>query len=307
MTNTWRILVTDGLAPEGLALLRPHAKVVESTDLASPADAWIVRGRTRITRSSLAAARPRLKVVGRAGAGVDNIELEAARALAVVVVHAPQAATDAVAEHALAMMLALARNLVQADCGLRRGEWHKADLIGSELGGKTLGILGFGRIGQALAARAAALGMHVTAHDPLISSEDIRAAGAEPVDDRDLLARSDYLSVHVPLNDSTRGRIDAAALHALKPGARLISTSRGGVVDEEALLGALESGHVVGAALDVFAHEPPGSTRLLQHPSLIATPHIAAQTHEAQARAGIDIAEEVLAALHGEALRWRVV
>jgi D-3-phosphoglycerate dehydrogenase len=225
----------------------------------------------------------------------------------VVVVHAPLAATLSVAEHTLALMFALARGVPAADASLRRGEWRKSEIQGRELFDKTLGLIGAGRIGRAVAQRASALGLRVLAHDPLVPAETIRQAGAQPVELSRLLEESDYVSLHLPLEESTRGLIGRAELARMKNGARLISTSRGGILDEVALLEALESGRLAGAALDVFEQEPPGASPLVQHPAVIVTPHIAAQTVEAQARASADIVAEVLAALRGEPLRWRVV
>lgn len=305
----WRILIADGLAEEGQAILRRQAEIVEASDLAALPrfDGLIVRSWTRVTAAGLSGAARRLKVVGRAGVGVDNIDLKAAAAAGVIVVNSPLAATVSVAEHALALMLALARQIPRADAAMRRGEWLKQEIQGSELSGKTLGLIGLGRIGRALAERAAGLGMRVIASDPLVSAVTVREAGAEPVAFETLLATADYVSLHVPLTAETRGMIGSEALAHCRPGARLISTARGGVVDEPALLLALETGRLAGAALDVFAEEPPRLAALIQHPAVISTPHIAAQTVEAQTRAAVDIAEETLAALRGEPLRWRVV
>lgn len=305
----WRVLIADGLAEEGIRLLSAQAEVIRAEDLSAlgTVEALIVRSRVRVTAADLERAAPRLKVIGRAGVGVDNIDLDAARRTGVIVVNAPEAASVAVAEHALALMLALARRLPEAAASLRRGEWRKGELQGSELAGKTLGLVGFGRIGQALAGRASALGMRVMAYDPLLAEGVIRGGGATPADLVALLTEADYVSLHVPLTEETRGLFGRQALQAMKPGARLISTSRGGVVEEQALLAALESGHLGGAALDVFEREPPGLSPLVTHPAVIATPHIAAQTAEAQGRAACDIAEEVLSALRGKPLRWRVV
>lgn len=309
MRHAWRILVTDGLAREGISLLHDEAEVVQEKGLeALPSfDAVIVRSGTSVRATDIARARPRLRVIGRAGVGVDNIDLEAAREAGVIVVHAPQAAGPAVAEHALALMLSLARRIPQADASMKRGEWQKRELEGAELAGKTLGVVGFGRIGRALGERAAALGMRVVAHDPLLSEAELRAGGAEPLTLETLLEQADYISLHVPLQDETRGMIGREAIEKMKPGARLINTARGGLVGEEALLEALESGHLAGAALDVFAEEPPRLTALISHPNMVATPHLAAQTAEAQLRTSLDIAREVLAALRGEPLRWRVL
>ncbi len=305
---TLRILVTDGLAPEGLAALRAAAEVIEAEELSllGTVDALIVRSRTQVSEVVLAGGGARLKVVGRAGVGVDNIDLVAARARGVIVVNAPMASTLAVAEHALALMLALARSLPAADASLRAGEWRKASFQGIELNGKTLGLIGVGRIGAALAEKAAALGMTVLAYDPYLRDQEISLRHARPAGMAELLAVSDFISLHVPLTADTRGMLGAKELAAVKPGARLICTARGGLIDEAALLAALESGQVGGAALDVFEVEPPGTAPIVLHPRVISTPHIAAQTVEAQQRASIDIAGEVLAALQGKPLRWRV-
>ncbi len=303
----WRVLLTDGLSEEGLALLRQQAEVVEADGLGSlPAfDALIVRSRTRVGASDLAGAR-RLRVIGRAGVGVDNIDLAAASVAGVTVVNTPEAATVAVAEHALALMLALAREIPRADEAIRGGQWPKSDLWGRELCGKTLGIVGLGRIGTALAKRAKALGMRLVAYHPRLGAELVRERGAEPVDFETLLGISDYVSLHLPLSGETRGLIGKVELSRMKRGARLISTARGGVVNEQALLEALEAGHLAGAALDVFDEEPPRLAAIVRHPAVVSTPHIGAQTIEAQARAAVDIATEILAALRGEPLRWRV-
>ena len=303
-----RILVADGLAENGLALLRQQAEVIQSADLSDlgAVDALVVRSRTTVSPEVLAAAAPRLRVVGRAGVGVDNIDLQAARELGVTVVNAPVAMTAAVAELTLALMLSLARRVPQAHASLQRSEWRKAELYGVQLQGKTLGVIGVGRIGSAVAGLAAALGMQVLGHDPILAPATLRQRGVEPVDLEALLAQSDFISLHVPLDDQTRAMIDAARLARVKPGAFLINTARGGVVDESALLQTLESGRLAGAALDVFGREPPGDDPLLRHPNVVATPHIAAQTVEAQQQTALDIASEVLAALRGDSLRWRV-
>jgi D-3-phosphoglycerate dehydrogenase len=305
---TWHILVADGLDKRGTDRLSEAAEVIEDPGLASlgDIDALIVRSATKVTREVLEGGRPRLKVVGRAGVGVDNVDLDAARELGVIVVNAPLAATNAVAELTLGLMLAMARQLPQANAAMHDGRWEKKTFKGSELGGKTLGVFGMGRIGAAVAQRAAALGMNIIGYDPLISSEEIERRSARPVSRDELLAESDFISLHVPLTEDTRGMIGADAMAQMKPGVRLVCAARGGVVDEAALLTALESGHVAGAALDVFAQEPPGNAPLLKHPLLIATPHLGAQTMEAQIRAATDIADEVLAALNGESLRWQV-
>ena len=302
-----RILITDGLAEIGLALLRQEAEVIQSTDLSGlgSIDALVVRGRTTVSREVLAAGSPRLRVVGRAGVGLDNIDLQAAREYGVIVVNAPDATTAAVAELTLALMLSLARRVPQAHASLQRGEWRKAELYGVQLRGKTLGVIGVGRVGSAVAGLAAGLGMRVLGYDPNLVEATLRERGVEPVDLEALLEQSDFISLHVPLNDQTRGMIDAARLKHTKPGAFLINTARGGVVDESALLQALESGRLAGVGLDVFLREPPVENALLLHPAVVATPHIGAQTADAQQQTALDIASEVLAALRGDPLRWR--
>jgi D-3-phosphoglycerate dehydrogenase len=308
------ILITDGLDEEGMVVLRAQAKVEDYTGiptadlykLIGEYDALILRSRTKLTAELLDAAH-RLKVVGRAGVGVDNIDLDAARQRGVTVVNAPTATTSAVAEQTLALMLALARSIPQADASMKAGLWEKKRFMGCELNGRTLGIIGMGHIGAAVAQRAVALGMSVLGYDPLLPADVIQARQAEPEALEELFARADFISLHVPLTPETRGMIDTQALARMKPGVRLVCTARGGLIDEPALLEALESGQVAGAALDVFAEEPTGLTPLVAHPQLIATPHISAQTIEAQTRAAVDIAHEVLAALRGDPLRWKIV
>lgn len=306
---THRVLVADKLEQAGIDRLQTAAEVMQDPELSSlgAVDALVVRSATKVTQAVMEKGRPVLRVVGRAGVGVDNIDLEAARELGITVVNAPLAATNAVAELALGLMLSMARHLPQADAAMREGRWDKKAFMGTELAGKTLGIFGMGRIGAALAQRAGALDMKVLGFDPLIAPEEIRNRGAQPVSQNDLMGQSDYISLHVPLTDATRGMIDAATISRMKRGVRLVCAARGGVVDESALLEALNSGAVAGAALDVFDHEPPGLTPLITHPHLIATPHLGAQTKEAQIRAAVDIAEEVLAALEGNSLRWQIV
>lgn len=309
----WRILVTDGLAENGQAILRAAAIVDDRQGIEMPEllrlipeyDALIVRGRTRITIPLLEAAG-RLKVIGRAGVGVDHIDLQAARTRGVIVVNSPTATTLAVAELTLGLMLALARSIPRVDSAMKDGQWPKKELLGVELSGKTLGLIGMGNVGAAVAQRAAALGMSVLGYDELLSDDEVARRGAQPVALARLLARSDFISLHIPLTAKTRGMINARSFRQMKPGVRILCTARGEIVAEEALLDALESGRVAGAALDVFAQEPPGVTPLVGHPNVIVTPHIGAQTAEAQARAAEGIASEVLAALRGQPLRWQV-
>jgi D-3-phosphoglycerate dehydrogenase len=229
-----------------------------------------------------------LKVVGRAGVGVDNIDLEAAKKHSVAVVNAPTSTTIAVAELAFGLLLAVARDIPRADAAMKQGEWLKKQLEGVELSGKTLGIIGYGRIGIEVGRRAAAFGMNVIVYDPNVTEEELSHSDAEPVSLQDLYAWSDFMSLHLPLNVQTRDLIGPQAFAQMRQGVRIVSTARGGIIDEASLLDALKSGKVV------------------THPGVIATPHVGAQTAEAQSRAAEDIAREVLSALRGEPLRWKV-
>jgi len=311
--SNWKVLLTDGLEENGQAILRTVAQVDNRAGISADEllqvvgeyDAMIVRGRTKVTAAVLEAAR-NLKVVGRAGVGVDNIDLNAAKAKGVIVVNSPTATTIAVAELTLGLMLAVVREIPRADATMKAGQWIKKELEGRELWRKTLGVIGFGRIGSEVARRAAAFDMTILAYDPLLPADVIRQRGGEPVTLDDLLARSDIITLHLPLDESTRNLINAEAFAKMKDGVYLICAARGGIIDEAALLQALESGKVAGAGLDVFATEPPGATPLVTHPRVVCTPHIGAQTVEAQTRAAEDIANEVLAALQGKPLRWRV-
>lgn len=309
----WKILLTDGLEQNGQDILRAAAQVdnragISADDLLKVVgeyDALIVRGRTKVTAAVFDAA-PHLKVVGRAGVGVDNIDLNAAKAHNVIVVNSPTATTIAVAELTLGLMLAVVREIPRADATMKAGQWIKKELEGRELWRKTLGVIGFGRIGTEVARRAKAFDMEIIAYDPLLPAEAIRLRGGEPVSLDELLRRADIITLHVPLDENTRNLLNAEAFAKMKDGVYIICAARGGVIDEEALLQALHSGKVAGAGLDVFAAEPPGATALVTHPKVVCTPHIGAQTVEAQTRAAEDIATEVLAALEGKPLRWRV-
>ncbi|MBM4423920.1 MAG: hydroxyacid dehydrogenase [Chloroflexi bacterium] len=311
---THQILVSDGLSDDGIALLKTGGEVTVNSKITADEllaalpeyDALVVRSRTKVNAKVIAAGS-KLKVIGRAGVGVDNIDVAAAVAKGVIVVNSPLAASVSVAEHTLGLMLALARLIPAADASMKQEKWEKSAFMGVELNGKTLGLLGLGRIGAETAKRAAALGMTVIAYDPYLNDEQIRARGADSVSFDEAIAQSDYISLHLPLTADTKSMIGSAQFARMKKGARLICAARGGVVDEEALKVALDSGQVAGAALDVFAAEPPPAGSIAAHPKVIATPHVGAQTHEAQSRAGLMIAEEVLAALNGRELRWRVM
>jgi D-3-phosphoglycerate dehydrogenase / 2-oxoglutarate reductase len=307
------ILITDGIDEAGLALLQEAAQVDDRPGISAEEllaaiptyEALIVRGRTKVPAALIAAAL-NLKVVGRAGVGVDNIDLAAAQARGITVVNTPTATSVAVAELTLGLLLATAREFPRADAAMKAGKWPKKELEGVELSGKSLGVIGYGRIGAEVGRLGSAFGMHALGYDPLLPPQEIMRRGGEPVDLDTLYGRSDFITLHVPLDEGTRGMIDEAAIAKMKAGVRIVCAARGGVIDEAALLAALEQGKVAAAGLDVFAVEPPGPTALVAHPRVVATPHIGAQTLEAQSRASLDIASEVLAALRGQPLRWKV-
>lgn len=305
-----QVLVTDPLAEEGIALLKERLAVDVCTDLdaagllaAIPAyDALLVRGRTKVTAEVIAAGE-RLRVIGRAGSGVDNIDLEAATRRGILVVNAPTGSTVAVAEHTIGLMLALARHIPRADATMKAGQWAKKQLQGIELRGKTLGLVGLGRIGSAVARRARAMEMAVLAYDPFMIEGHAASLGVQSVSLETLLVQADFVSLHVPLTPQTKDMIGRPELAQMKPSARLINTARGGVVDEEALLEALIAGWLAGAALDVFEREPPEGNPLLAHPRVVVTPHIAASTAGAQRDAALEVARQVVDVLAGRVPR----
>jgi D-3-phosphoglycerate dehydrogenase len=300
-----KILVSDTIAREGIEILRRDYEVVVDDKITMDAllraipdyDALVVRSRTKVNAAVIDAATC-LRVIGRAGVGVDNIDGDAAARRGIAVVNSPTSAMISVAEHTLGLMIALARFIPQADASLRQGGWEKNKYLGIELSGKTLGIVGLGRIGSMVAVRAEAFGMRVVVYDPYINSERAQTLGTTLLESLDeLLAISDFVSIHTPLEPATRGMIGTEKLGKMKPGARLIACARGGVVDEKALYAALENGILAGAALDVFEDEPPGQNPLLKHPRVVVTPHLGAMTEEAQTRAAVDVAEQVVAIL----------
>jgi D-3-phosphoglycerate dehydrogenase len=268
-------------------------------------DALVVRSQTRVTAAVLEAGK-RLRVVGRAGVGVDNIDVEAATRRGILVVNAPRGNIAAAAEHTIALLMACARWIPQADASVRRGEWLRSKYTGVEIRGKTLGVIGLGNIGTEVAKRAQGLEMEVLAFDPVVPQERAEQFNVELVSLEDLLRRSDFVTVHVPLLDGTRNLLNADRLALLKPTARLINAARGGIVDEVALAEALRSGTLAAAAADVFEREPPAESPLLDLPNFIATPHIAASTAEAQTSVAFDVAEEVAAVLAGELPRYTI-
>ncbi len=299
-----KILVREEIAEAGIRLLREHGFEVDvdgESDLAEAIggyDAIIVRSATKVTADLIARA-DNLKVIGRAGVGIDNVDVDAATRRGIVVANAPESTVISAAEHTIGLLVALTRNIPQAHAALKQGRWERKTYGGVELADKTLGVLGFGRIGQQVARRAAGLGMRVVAYDPFVSPERFRELGVERVEsEREVYAAADFLTLHLPLTDQTRKSINAKAFSRMRDGVRIVNAARGALVDEDDLLAALESGKVGGAALDVFSTEPY-SGPLLELDNVVVTPHLAASTEEAQDRAGVIIAEQVAAALDG--------
>ncbi|HEY8628526.1 MAG TPA: phosphoglycerate dehydrogenase, partial [Gaiellaceae bacterium] len=294
----------EPIADAGVELLRSKFDVdVEAKgDLAETIggyDAIVIRSATKLTADLIARA-DRLKVIGRAGVGVDNVDVEAATRRGIVVANAPESTVVSAAEHTIGLLVALARNIPQAHAALKEGRWERSSYGGVELAGKTLGVLGFGRIGQQVASRAVGLGMRVVAFDPFVAADRYRELGAERVATPDeLYAEADFVTLHLPLTDETRGSVGAEAFARMRDGVRVINAARGELVDEAALVEAVQSGKVAGAALDVFSSEPY-SGPLLELPQVVVTPHLAASTEEAQDRAGLIVAEQVAAALEGK-------
>jgi len=301
---TRRVLVSDPLSARALETLRaaPGIQVderrglseTELLPLVAEIDAWIVRGGTKVTRR-LIEASPRLRWVARAGAGLDNIDVAAAKERGIAVLNVPGANAVAVAELMFGLLLGLLRQIPAADASVRRGEWDKSPYMGRELRGKTLGIVGLGKIGRAVAQRARGFEMTCVGHDPLVPDAQVRAMDVEPLGLDALLARADILTLHVPLTPETKGMIGPTQIARMPRGAILVNAARGGLVDESALLAALETGALSGAALDVFAGEPPKGSPLLSHPRVVLTPHIGAATVEAQEAVGEEIVKLLLA------------
>ena len=304
--ETMRILITDGLETDAIASLKKvHQVDVAELDAKQlldqiPAyDALIVRGRTKVTKDVLAKAG-HLRVVGRAGVGVDNIDVNEATARKVLVVNAPSASTVSVAELAIGHMISWCRFLPQADKSVKEGKWEKKQFEGHEIYGKTLGLIGSGRIGAEVAKRAQAFGMTVLAFDPYLPPEVAQKINVALVDKETVLRQSDFISIHAALTPETRGMIGAKDLAMMKKTAVLVNCARGEIVQEAALADALKTGALAGAALDVYEKEPPVGSPLLSAPHIVFTPHLGASTHEAQTRAGAVIADQVLKALEGK-------
>ena len=309
-----RVLVTEEIAPPGLDLLREAGHDVDvQLDLTPEellktvegAAALIIRSATQVTEQVLDAGR-QLEVVGRAGIGLDNVDIPAATRRGVMVVNAPQSNILSAAEHTIALLLAQARNIPQAHAALKAGRWERSRWEGVELQGKVLGIVGLGRVGALVAQRALAFGMRLLAYDPYIAPERAKQLGAEMVTLEDLMRQADFVTVHLPKTAETVGLIGAKLLAEARPGLRLVNAARGGIVDEAALANAIAAGTVAGAALDVFATEPPGQSALLQLDEVVVTPHLGASTREAQDKAGVTIAEQVLLALSGDLVPFAV-
>jgi D-3-phosphoglycerate dehydrogenase len=302
-TDGARVLVREPIAEVGVELLRSKFEVDVDGDTALEEiidryDAIIIRSASRLGADLIDRAT-RLKVIGRAGVGVDNVDVEAATRRGIVVANAPESTVISAAEQTVGLLVALARNIPQAHAALKQGRWERSRWSGVELDGKTLGVLGFGRIGQQVARRAIGLGMHVVAYDPFVGADRFRELGVDQVDSvEDVLAAADFLTLHSPLTDDTRGLINRDSIALMRDGARIVNAARGALVDEEALADAIRSGKLAGAALDVFSSEPY-SGPLLDLDNVVVTPHLAASTDEAQDRAGVIIAEQVVAALEG--------
>ena len=301
------VLITDAVAPICIEMLeeegiKANVQLKRSPEelkvLAREADGWIIRSGTKIT-SDLIEDVDSLRVIGRAGVGVDNVDLEAATRRGILVINAPDGNTISTAEHTCAMLMALSRRIPQANASLAGGAWNRKAFTGAELEGKTLGIIGVGKIGRAVAKRMQSFDMKVIGFDPVLSSDAADRMGITLVPLDRIFQESDFITVHTPLNDATRDLLDSKTLAMCKQGVRIVNCARGGIVDEKALLDALNSGQVGGAALDVYSQEPPpeGLEDLLRHPNVVATPHIAASTGEAQEKVARQVTEQVILAL----------
>ncbi len=312
MKTTYKVLVSDPLGEGGLAIFKkePQIKVDVRTGLkpeelkkiVGEYDAIVVRSGTHLTKEIIQEAK-QLRVIGRAGVGVDNVDLEAATKQGVIVMNTPEGNTISTCEHTMSMLLALARSIPQAGASVRQGEWKRSKFMGTELNGKVLGIIGFGRIGREVAVRANAFGMRVLTYDPFIAKENIRQIGVEFSDFETLLKTSDFITLHVPLTDTTKNMINEKTFQLVKQGVSIINCARGGLVNEEALYQAIKSGKVRGAALDVFEKEPPEKNPLLALEQVIATPHLGAATQEAQENVGVSVAQQVADALLERGIR----
>ncbi len=312
MKANFKVLISDPLGNGGLDVFKKEPQIAvdvrtglppeELKKLVHDYDAIIVRSGTHLTKEIIQEAK-RLKVIGRAGVGVDNVDLDAATKQGVIVMNTPEGNTISTCEHTMSMLLALARNIPQAGASVRQGEWKRGKFVGTELNGKVLGIIGFGRIGREVAVRANAFGMRVLTFDPFIAKENIRQIGVEFSDFETLLKTSNFITLHVPLTDTTKNMINEKTFQMMKQGVSIINCARGGLVNEEALYQAIKSGKVRGAALDVFETEPPEKNSLLTLDQVIATPHLGAATQEAQENVGVSVAQQVVDALLERGIR----
>jgi D-3-phosphoglycerate dehydrogenase len=302
LAGTLKVLVADDVSESGLEPLQAagfmvHKRIglspLELADAIKDCDALVVRSETKVT-ASLMDAGSRLRAVGRAGVGVDNIDVPAATARGIVVMNAPDGNTITTAEHTIALLVSLARRIPLANASLKAGRWERKRFVGTELRGKTLGIIGLGRIGKVVASRARGFGLNIVAYDPFVAPEQARDLNLEMMSLEELLARADFITVHAPLTSETRGIVNAAAFARMKPGVRVINCARGGLIDEAALFNAIKEGKVAGAALDVFEQEPPPAGHpLLALDEVIATPHLGASTAEAQEGVAVTVAEQM--------------
>lgn len=308
-----KVLVSDPLGQGGMDILRAEKdiQVDEKTGLKPEElkaiigsyDAILVRSGTKVTREIIEAGK-KLRVIGRAGVGVDNVDLEAATKRGIIVMNTPEGNTISTAEHSFSMLMAVARNIPQADASVKKGEWKRGKFQGSELNGKTLGIVGFGRIGREVAKRANAFNMKVMVFDPFISKESVKEYPVEFVDVPALLKNSDFLTFHTPLTAETKNLLNRDTFKLCKKGVRIVNCARGGIIDEAALVEAIQSGQVAGAAFDVFVTEPPAADHpLLKLPQFVCTPHLGAATQEAQENVAVDVAKQVIDALRDRAIR----
>jgi D-3-phosphoglycerate dehydrogenase len=310
----YKVLVSDPVSEEGIKLLQEAAQVDVRPDLSPQEimeiigeyDALLVRSGTQVTAELIAAGK-KLKVIGRAGVGVDNINVEKATEQGILVINAPEGNTISAAEHTMALMMAMARNIPQASSSLKEGQWKRSKFMGLELFKKTLGVIGLGRIGSEVAKRARAFGMNVLAYDPYISAERAEKLGVVPVSLEEIFSQADFITLHIPKTSATQYIIGAAELARMKDGVRIINCARGGLIDEKALYQAIVGGKVAGAALDVFEEEPPRNDNpLLKLDQVISTPHLGASTQEAQVNVAVQVAEEMVNFLKGKPIHMAV-
>ncbi|MFH1201810.1 MAG: phosphoglycerate dehydrogenase [Candidatus Omnitrophota bacterium] len=307
-----RILVSDKLSEEGLKILKAEVefsvdvkldlKPEQLKEIIANYDALVVRSGTKVTKEIIEAGK-NLKVIGRAGVGLDNVDLEAATKKGIIAMNSPAGNTISTAEHTMSMILALSRNIPQADTSMKKGEWLRSKFMGAELYGKTLGIIGLGRIGKEVARRSSSFGMKIIAYDPFISESAAKEMEVELVELKDLISRADYITLHIPFTDETKNMISEKELALMKKNVRIINCSRGGIIDEKALAKAVEEGRIAGCALDVYETEPPKDSPLLKCNNCVLTPHLGASTEEAQVNVAVEIAEAVRDALLGRGIR----